>query len=78
MDIAEKYNRYKDTYGQESIDYMFRYSESFIACNATSGLRGDPYKNTLFNTVFIRSIKMKYCCTMSIISGDMLVAEFSL
>lgn len=78
MDIAEKYNRYKDTYGQESIDYIFRYSESFIACNATSGLRGDSYKNTRFNTVFIRSIKMKYCCTMSIISGDTLVAEFSL
>ena len=78
MDIAERYNRYKDMYGQESIDYIFRYSESLIACNATSGLRGDSYKNTRFNTVFIRSIKMKYCCTMSIISGDTLVAEVSL
>lgn len=76
--IAETYNRCKSLYGNERTDYIFRYPESFIASNRTAQLRGDSYEKTKFNTLFMKSIKMKYCCTMTIKTSGLLLAEVSL
>lgn len=76
--IAETYNKYKEVYGSEITDYIFRYPESFIACNHTVLFRGDPYKRTKFQTLFLKSINMKYCCTLTIRAHGNLIAELSL
>lgn len=76
--IAETYNQYKEIYGSEITDYIFRYPESFIACNRTTLFRGDPYKRTKFQTLFLKSINMKHCCTLTIRANGNLIAELSL
>ena len=78
MHIALTYNRCKALYGIESTDYIFRYPESFIACNLTTRLRGDSYEKSKFHTLFLKSIKMDYCCTMTIKTEGLLIAEMSL
>ncbi len=76
--IAEIYNRCKESYGNESTDYIFKYPESFIASNRTTLLRGDSYQKTKFNTLFLKSINMKHCCTVTLKSDGNLLAELSL
>ncbi|NBI62373.1 LuxR family transcriptional regulator [Clostridiales bacterium] len=76
--IAETYNKYKEVYGSEITDYIFRYPESFIACGRTTLFRGDTFKRTKFQTLFLRSINMKYCCTLTVRANGDLIGEVSL
>lgn len=76
--IAETYNKYKEVYGSEITDYIFRYPESFIACNRTTLFRGDPFKRTKFQTLFLKSINMMHCCTLTVRFNGDLIAELSL
>lgn len=78
INIAEKYNKCKEMYGIESTDYIFRYPESYIACNKTTILRKGYYEKSKFSMLFLKSINMKYCCTLTIKSNEIILAELSL
>ena len=78
LNIAEKYNQCKEIYGADSTNYIFRYPQSFVAANLTTTLRGISYENTKFYKFFVKSIGMKYCCTLTLRSDDFLLGELSL
>ncbi|MDO4869974.1 MAG: helix-turn-helix transcriptional regulator [Bacillota bacterium] len=76
--LADLYNSFKDKYGQESTDFFMHYPESVIACALTTRHGAETFANSRFNTHFLKSIDMKYGCTVSFKHEDTLLAEMSL
>lgn len=76
--ILEKYYHYKDLCGSENLNWIFLYPYSYVVTNATSNLKPGDFENSKFNTMFLKQLKMNFCCTITLRNEGNFLGEVSL
>ena len=75
--ILEKYYEYKDLYGNFNIDWIFRNFNSIVMRDRDI-IRGQIFEETKYYTVFLKSINMKYSCTVSLAMEGNFLGELTI